>query len=385
MNDVTVRFEMAVTYYAASPTGEFPIWLEIESIESTLETFQGHLADTANKTYEKVSNLLQSRASTFVVEAPLVTSPKSMKRTLLEQSQGPKRKAVRFETTLTMELEALRLENTAVLDNAVPDLCLVDDVCDHFQKQQKRSQHHACMGYLKDSCIQRFYQLRAEKCVTGKSKSLAEVISWISEDPVVRNLPRSVMIQLAGSLAAAVLQYHSTPWLSETWKSQDIVFFGIDDFRQGMISLTSPHLNVEFSRQKGKGKVQIEGKASLGSSSRKPNQDSAITIYNARNELLFRLGIILLEVGFARPWPMLRESVIKTLPENKSTDYHVAEKLACLLVNTMGPKYPRIIRKCLGCDFGLGESDLESEGLQGSFLLDVVVALKALGQQLPKF
>ncbi len=47
-----------------------------------------------------------------------------------------------------------------------------------------------------------------------------------------------------------------------------------------------------------------------------------------------------------------------------------------LLCNRMGPRFPTIVRKCLGCDFGLGESDLANEELQGIFLVDVVAALR---------
>ena len=103
----------------------------------------------------------------------------------------------------------------------------------------------------------------------------------------------------------------------------------------------------------------------------------------ARNEGLFRLGIVLLEVGFATPWSTLRTNVLKTIPDKNATDYFIADKLARLLVNSMGPNYPKIIRKCLGCDFGLGETDLASEELQERFLLEVVVALKGLAERFP--
>lgn len=60
------------------------------------------------------------------------------------------------------------------------------------------------------------------------------------------------------------------------------------------------------------------------------------------------------------------------------TDYHAAEKLAQapLLRNRIGPRFTTIVRKCLGCDFGLGENDLANEQLQGVFLVDVVGALQ---------
>jgi hypothetical protein len=42
----------------------------------------------------------------------------------------------------------------------------------------------------------------------------------------------------------------------------------------------------------------------------------------------------------------------------------------------MGPKFATIVRKYLGCDFGLGKNDLANEQLQGKFLVDVVRGLQ---------
>ena len=44
----------------------------------------------------------------------------------------------------------------------------------------------------------------------------------------------------------------------------------------------------------------------------------------------------------------------------------------------MGLTYPKVIKKCLGCDFGLGETDLDNEDLQRVFLEDVVTTLRQL-------
>lgn len=43
---------------------------------------------------------------------------------------------------------------------------------------------------------------------------------------------------------------------------------------------------------------------------------------------------------------------------------------------------PNIIKKCLGCDFGLGETDLHNEDLQRRFLEDVVLRLQQLREQM---
>jgi hypothetical protein len=44
--------------------------------------------------------------------------------------------------------------------------------------------------------------------------------------------------------------------------------------------------------------------------------------------------------------------------------------------------YPKIIKKCLGCDFGLGETDMDNEDLQRRFLEDVVSELQQLREHI---
>jgi hypothetical protein len=97
---------------------------------------------------------------------------------------------------------------------------------------------------------------------------------------------------------------------------------------------------------------------------------------------LFRLGIILLELGFSKPWAVLRGMVRNALPPLKQTDYHVAERLCDRLTREMGAKYPLLIRKCIGCDFGLDEpqNGLSSRDLQARLLVDVVGVLKNMEQ-----
>jgi hypothetical protein len=84
----------------------------------------------------------------------------------------------------------------------------------------------------------------------------------------------------------------------------------------------------------------------------------------------------MLENGYARPWHELKQAVTAT--HGELSDYKTAEKLAGQLVNQLGLTYPKIIKKCLGCDFGLGETDMDNEDLQRRFLEDVVAGLQQL-------
>ena len=353
---------MAITYLSDSKTDDMPIWLEI--LSSTEQKLRPSSPLAVDKLAE-VSDSLRAHSASFIPdEVEGINKSKQSK------------KAVQFELIEDPPQQETRLQLRPVAEvNRSPEtgenLCLVQDVCEHFQLHQHDPPASACLGYLQDNYTQRFYQTSPEKGLTGSPKSLEEIIVWVSEDPI-RLLPRSVMIRMAATLSKAVLQYHSTPWMPTLWKSKDVVFFGIDDIQVHGVLLKEPHLNVEFSLSKGKRKDRTGGQ--LGGAS---DEQSSI-LYSARNEVLFQLGIVLLEVGFSTPWSKLRDSLLKTVPNRAVTDYMIADKLSRLLVTSMGSQYSCIIRKCLGCDFGLGETDLASEELQEKFLMEVVVALQTL-------
>jgi hypothetical protein len=261
------------------------------------------------------------------------------------------------------------------------DLMLIADLCHHFHAQYLLLQPQQCLGYLpcRGHHLQRFYRLPPDRHFTGSPLSLHAIIAWINTHSFQGCLPLPAAFHMAGSLAASVLQFHSTPWLPETWRSQDIRFFSVGGkllSPEDELRLSDPYFKADFAKRgKGKGKAV--------------NQTATCMLagqgvhVGARNELLFPFGIVLLEIGFSRSWQALRDRVCAEckLPLARQTGYHIAEKLCAMLTNQMGPKYPRIIRKCIGCDFGLQDpqNDLaRSEELQTGFLVDVVVELQRM-------
>jgi hypothetical protein len=216
------------------------------------------------------------------------------------------------------------------------------------------------------------------------SISLTDIVQWIADEPVLRSLSRLTLVEAAENIAEGIMQFYSTPWLAPANLSQNLRCFNSADptaAAGALPQLCGPYFLVRMdSRQiKGKGREQRPGLASMR------RQDGvAGDVFSSssgpRNELLFNFGIILLEIGYGRPWQDLKESVAKS--GDGLSDYRAAEKLAHNLVGQMGQAYPRIIKKCLGCDFGLGETDLNNEDLQRRFLEDVVSALHHLREQM---
>lgn len=253
---------------------------------------------------------------------------------------------------------------------------MVEDFCDYFQHLQLSSTNRLYLGFLRDAHLQRFYSSPISVASCG-SQSLANIIAWVAEEPVLRYIPRQCIIKLAGTLADGIMQFYSTPWLPKSGLGQSIRFFEALAAPNAAIQLKSPHFMVKLERpSKGKERVVVP----LGRT--KAIELSCAPFFGVRNDLLFNFGILLLEIGFGRPWAVLKDNILKTIDGDEPSNYDIAEKLAQLLVRQMGLTYPRVIRKCLGCDFGLGETDFDNEELQRKFLEDVVGELQQLGEKL---
>jgi hypothetical protein len=94
----------------------------------------------------------------------------------------------------------------------------------------------------------------------------------------------------------------------------------------------------------------------------------------SRNELLFNLGVILLELGYDAPLQYLSSPEdIKGGDTDASwyTDFITARRLGNCAARELDARYGRLAKKCLECDFGVG-NDLNSLELQSTILKDVV-------------
>ncbi|CAF9930721.1 hypothetical protein IMSHALPRED_008261 [Imshaugia aleurites] len=177
-------------------------------------------------------------------------------------------------------------------------------------------------------------------------------------------------LRLAKTLATAVLQYHSTPWLRISWRSEDIYFFdsGLASI-QDTPSLTLPHLNVKV-------------KGPCGQVSRA----STFPPHNmVRNPLLFNLGVILLEIAYTSNIETLQSPIdLDNGRENRYTEFFAARRLAKSAKSDLGRTYHKIVEKLVECDFGCG-MELDDPQLQAAFHRDVICPLEKLVQKLHDF
>lgn len=242
------------------------------------------------------------------------------------------------------------------------DLCSVQNICFHLQKCLQTTSAPSPIGYLQRTktfqCL--VYPPRTTTLCTSPAISLNDIIRaaqtsggiWIPEK-----------LRLAKLLALAVLQFHSTPWLDGRWRSQNVLFF--DPKKPTQDSFGSPYLAARFAKP-------------LETTARKvlDRGDPRLEPLPAPNAILFRLGVILLEIGLETPFSDLQEP--KEREQGFFTEYLAALRLgrSSTVSSKMGSRYGKLVNRCLFCDFGLGGNyELDMVDLQSMFFQYVVMEL----------
>jgi hypothetical protein len=174
---------------------------------------------------------------------------------------------------------------------------------------------------------------------------------------LLQSLQTLHQLTLAHKLAMATLQYHSTTWLPGDWCLQNIAYF------------TDTSETHDGDILKG-----------LQSPQKKQSSEDLKCTYGVRNLTLAKLGVALIEIGCQKaidsfgfdPTPHDIISARRILLERKSS------------LVMLGPRYLKIVQKCVDCDFSCGDN-LNENGLQSAVYTDVVCGLEDMIEDWKKF
>ncbi|KAL2071259.1 hypothetical protein VTL71DRAFT_12494 [Oculimacula yallundae] len=256
--------------------------------------------------------------------------------------------------------------------SSLPDFCIQHDFCHQLRKSctYSRSPENKYIGYFQKSgpCKHLVY-FAAPVAVHNytQPESLAAIIGLMARKAESEQFLEYERLRLATRLAEAVLQFHATPLLKGYWHSDDVIFF-----RNGKpddsASISSPHLNVQVGSTKSPKSIAQD------------SQDvDNVTGHMIRNPYLFSLGVVLIELAFQAPLRSLYNTrELNTGQFSALSDFIVASRLSKTISSSLGPMYGKVVRKCLGCDFGQGTTDLSDEKLQAAVYQDVVCELEKL-------
>lgn len=229
-----------------------------------------------------------------------------------------------------------------------------------------------CSGFFEASCQDfNFVFHSPQKCLQTKAFPVITVINGkptslhqILLRPQDETIDPIDQVKLARRVAAGLLRFHSTPWIDQSWSLKDLYFFGretsVSDFEMQTL-----HLNEEFTsrgqfqRSDGDGNLSIEGPEHLASSiirAKDQNTEDNALDYETRgirNQTLYRLGVALLEIGY---WCDLNPSDVKNIRQLANPQRGPRKAF---------PRYLKIVRRCLDCDFAFG-TDLTERNLQAA-------------------
>lgn len=363
-SDNVVNFELTIDTADWLATSKGPLWLEVKLVDPASPP----AGEAKDPSADRWMDQLTLHSKPYVLET--IEKQKARKLTKKTTHGVTGDLEIKVEETTKEPIQVCQESAVATSSTGMAfqslDMGKIGDFCAYFRKTvspclatctccqaaaHRFEKHHMLLQSLDRLC-------------SGQPKSLTDVIVWVAEDELSRSISRIGILHLAAGLASAVLQFYSTPWLRENWQSRDVRFYA-DAVTEGdegsTIEQSDPFLSIKLEALTNAGELRDESGYGL-----------------ARNEMLFRLGIVMLELGYSKPWVKLRAMTLAKLPSRKQTDYHAAEILAKArpLREKMGPRYATVIRKCLGCDFGLGENDLDDKELQGTFLSDVILVLQ---------
>ena len=212
-----------------------------------------------------------------------------------------------------------------------------------------------CIGFLEDQ----FWQHHVY-CVPGPGSS-----NQISDMAPIKELfygNNSMMTTvdkytLAYTLASAVLQLYDTPWLPSAWSSNDIFI---------LKTSAGNTLPSQFYTSR---------------TFRSPSAHAAIakTRRCVKNEMVFALGVALLELSYGQPLLSLKtpDDLNEQGMEDSMTELSIATRLADRIHEREMENYAKSVLRCVRCSFDTFSCDFEDRVFREKFFKGVVTPLRA--------
>lgn len=165
-------------------------------------------------------------------------------------------------------------------------------------------------------------------------------------------LEKKVRLQLGVELASAVMQFHMTEWLNESWSNQDISFLQKSRNLPGGIEISEPVADKPIVRR------------IFGQPKSAPLAEPELFQYD---KSLFSLGIVLIELWCERRIDELREPSQTSIPFNDSAVYDTAQRLVGDIFSTAGDLYGLAVSRCLnGLNRPIESTQAERRNLENS-------------------
>ena len=316
-----------------------------------------------------------SEASDLAANVPPSNSQQNLKTELTATLQPDGCRSVSVQSTKSSSNSSTGLG----ISTSLQDLYMIPNLCQHLGQRAVGTESLHCVGYLqKTKTFKHLIYTPKESLVDNPGiQTFEEALNAARAHSM--DFSRREKVQLSTYLAQAVLRFHSTPWLPQHWKSRDVIFYGIKDLSQDLLS--SPYLKAKICTPSAQDPQQL-GAASVKNTSTTgtPRTDTSKSKKLCtpsqnpiRNQLLFNLGVMLVELAYGAPLQELKEADDDL--RDSLTLYRTATRLGSNLNQKCGPAYEAAAQVCLRGTLG-GSCDLHNARALETFYVEVVQRLR---------
>ena len=282
------------------------------------------------------------------------------------------KKGVRFASTLFEPvIDQVPTSGVEKAIRGLKDLAQISNICNTLQNSIASVAYtQQCLGILYDEGCQplAIYLSGSSTSIPEQRRmvSLAELLERNTHRPAQQALSASGArivykgdrLRIALTVASSVLQLYKTPWLRNDWNKHDIL--------------------INECGQTYGDQAYVSGAFSTAATARQEVQRQMM--YDlVRNETLFSLGILLIELCLGQSFESLRSDEDPLNAQRTPdifTEWSAAKRLLQSVYNEAGTRYGDATRRCILCEFDERETTLDNETFRQKFYEGVIIPLE---------
>jgi hypothetical protein len=268
------------------------------------------------------------------------------------------------------------MASAAISTDALINFCRESNFCTKMMTISNQPQHPVgqCIGYLETTSTSKhlvYMHTWMNEATRSKDSDNIMALSQILMEMPEEGFPNGplTIFHICKQLAIALLQFYQTPWLGDSWSSDDIM---LPTSQRDSLRLSSkPEDDTEQDAiREPFANVSIREDAVIHL------QLTARHLSLIKNRTMFNLGKMFLELAYLKPFQALKIAEDGgSSGAAEEEDFAAANRLLCSVSAKVGLNFEEIVRKCIHCDFAQGH-DLGSERLQAAFYQYVIQELE---------
>ena len=261
---------------------------------------------------------------------------------------------------MPMPISSQKNHESQLSDNdSVSESEIIGELCQAMRDSREASY----LGILVDE------EGRGHRISMLKAPPNNEPMQIVSLQSLLEEIPLERMdrLVLGVKLASTLLRLHSTPWLNTNLEKQN-VFFKKQGKGIETALLDKPLLSKDF----------IAPNCRISS----PEPDNAALSrglqHHTRNQSIFALGVLLIELWFGKPLDQLRdaEDLGPQNQVNDITDFATTSRLVETVYKEAGSCYGEAVSRCISCEFEQRSSNLDTESFKQAVHSGVISQLE---------